>query len=93
MENPGHCPTCGRRNVSKAPLTPVQKAVYRFLVRYREEYDSSPTLQEIADHMDWRSLASAHSALSFLVNKGWVEQLEYGGTRAYVPIVEEGVTR
>ena len=51
-----------------------QKEVLDFIGQYIQKYGSSPTLQEIADAMDLRSLATIHQHLDALEKKGLIKR-------------------
>lgn len=54
-------------------LTPRQKEIYDFIVKYREEREISPTLQETADVMGL-SCTQVHKHVEACIAKGWLKR-------------------
>ena len=61
-------------------LYPKQKEIYQYIKQHIQKSGSSPTLKQIADAMDLRSLATVSEHLNSLEKKGLIERL-YGEAR------------
>jgi repressor LexA len=55
-------------------LTPRQKEVLDFLVRFSEEHGFAPSFEEIADGVNLASLATVHKHVSALEQKGYLKR-------------------
>lgn len=55
-------------------LTPRQKEVLDFLVRFNEEHGYSPSFEEIADGVGLASLATVHKHITALEQKGYLRR-------------------
>lgn len=55
-------------------LTPRQKELYEFLVAYRARHGYAPTLEEIRDRFQLRSLGTVHRHLANLEEKGAIRR-------------------
>lgn len=53
-------------------LTRRQTEILAFLKTYQERHGGAPTLQEICDHFDFRSLSSAQEHLRLIERKGFL---------------------
>lgn len=82
------CPHChGDLATQARPLTLRQSAVYRFVLGYRREQGYAPSLENIAAHFAYNSLATVHEHLSNLETKGWIRRA-YNEARAIECLVE-----
>lgn len=61
-------------------LYPKQKEIYQYIKQYIQKAGSSPTLKQIAEAMDLKSLATVSEHLDSLEKKGLIERL-YGEAR------------
>lgn len=68
------------RFASRVPLSKKQREVLDFIVQYSDEHRMAPTLREIAEHFDYRTLATVHEHLEILRRKGWIKR-EFNGSR------------
>ena len=70
-------------NVARRPLTGAQEKVYGYIAAYIEKHGKGPTLKEIADACEFKSLATPHMHLNSLERKGWLvrESRTYRGIR------------
>jgi repressor LexA len=76
------CPSCGHAfGASKGPLTARQRDVLDFVILRIAAERYAPTLQEIADHFGFKSLATVHEHLSNLVRKGYIDRSYRGEAR------------
>jgi repressor LexA len=57
------------------PLTRRQKQILDFLQFYILEHGFAPSFEEIAEHFDFRSLATVHEHLSNLERKGYIQRV------------------
>lgn len=64
----------GRRG--RYTMTPVQQRCYRFIVRFWDENDFSPSLEEIAVAMGWgpKRRGRAATKVRELEERGWLER-------------------
>jgi len=74
-------------------LTEQERRVYDFIVRWRRLYRVSPTLQEIADKIDYCRVKSRVTVLEqvrLLEEKGWLQDRAGGKSvsRKWVPSLE-----
>lgn len=84
---PKRCPTCGGIvGAAQRPLTPIQASVLRYLSEQIAAHGSAPSFQEIADHFDYKSLATVHEHLSNLERKGYIRR-SYNENRAITVLV------
>ena len=65
-------------------LTEKQKAVFKFILKYRKENKISPTYREIADQLKLKEKSGAASHVNALVCKGWITRTP--GFRTIVPV-------
>jgi len=56
-------------------LTRRQKEALNFIIAHSDEHGSSPTLQQIADHLGNVSRGNGHRIVSALVKRGWIKRL------------------
>lgn len=59
-------------NSHKKPLTRKQTAVLAYIRAHIVEHGYAPRLQEIADHFEWRSLATVAEKLNAMERAGWI---------------------
>jgi repressor LexA len=60
--------------VTRAPLTPVEQQIYRFLLDFLSERTFQPSVREIAKHCRISSTKSVADLLASLERKGYVER-------------------
>lgn len=58
----------------KRPLTPKQLRVFDYVKNYIDSKRYAPTLNEIARHCDFKSLATVHEYLLILQRRGYIVQ-------------------
>jgi DNA-binding MarR family transcriptional regulator len=56
------------------PLTPCQRKIFDFLVRFIDDHGYAPSLSEIATAFNYRALATVHEHLTSLERKGWIRR-------------------
>lgn len=56
------------------PLTRRQKQILDFVQQYLNEHGYAPSFEEIAEHFQFRSLATVHEHLSNLQRKGYIHR-------------------
>ena len=56
----------------RAPLTPIQKRIYDFIVEFSRRYKYPPTVREIRDNFGYNSVNTVASHITVLVNKGYI---------------------
>ena len=75
VKAPDVCPCCGSTiERSGLPLTKQQYAMVHYIDAYLHRCGYAPTLQEIADHFELRSLATVHEQLGNLERKGAIRR-------------------
>lgn len=62
-------------------LTPTQKKVLEYVLRYHKENGFAPTYREVADNFGWSAHNSAVVHLGLIEKKGWLRRTP----RGYVP--------
>jgi len=62
-------------------LTDRQKNVLDFIIEYQKEHETSPTIQEISEHIGVKSSATTHQHLEALEDRGFIKR-QKGLTRA-----------
>lgn len=72
-------------------LTPKQKHILDFIVKYADKKGFSPTQTEIQKHLRLSSVATVHEHLSALEKKGYIKK-EHGQARAIETINQHGNT-
>jgi len=72
------CELCGQalQARGKAPLTPKQRGVLDFVVERSVLDGYAPSIEEIAKHMGWSSIATAHKILVILQEKGYLTRIK-----------------
>jgi len=75
-------------------LTPKQKKVYEFILRFLEEQGYAPSQREIAEHFGFSSLGTVQDYLSTLKRGGYLEQgwnakrdLRIAGSSSTLPLL------
>ena len=58
-------------------MTPRQKQVYDFLVKYVKEHLYAPSIREICEGVGLASTSGVHAQLKILEAKGYIEIKEY----------------
>jgi repressor LexA len=58
----------------RAPLTPIEQEVYRFLIDFLAEHTFQPSVREIAEQFQIASTKSVADVLAALERKGYVER-------------------
>ncbi|MGK7882672.1 MAG: repressor LexA, partial [Crocosphaera sp.] len=58
------------------PLTPAQKELYDWLIKYIRENQHSPSIRQMMKAMGLRSPAPVQSRLERLRNKGYIDWIE-----------------
>lgn len=61
--------------MSKLKFTDVDKEIYFFIVNHKIEYQNGPTLQEIADHMNLKSISNIRKHFSNLEELGLIRTI------------------
>lgn len=59
-----------------AVLYKKERELLNFLIHYQEGHGYSPTLREIADALDRRSVSTIHAIIRTLVDKGYVQKAD-----------------
>lgn len=67
------------------PLTPRQRAIYRFIRDYRRKNRVSPSLREIMRKFGFSSPNGAYCHVEPLVRKGWLERFRESASRSLLP--------
>lgn len=63
-----------------AVLYRKERELLNFLIQYQEQHGFSPTLREMADAMNRRSVSTMHAIIRSLVDKGYIQKVD-GNTR------------
>lgn len=63
-----------------AVLYRKERELLNYLIQYQEQHGFSPTLREMADAMNRRSVSTMHAIIRSLVEKGYVQKVD-GNTR------------
>lgn len=66
------------------PLTPRQRAIYRFIRDYRRKNRVSPSLREIQEKFGI-SINGVVCHVEPLVRKGWLERFKNNASRSLLP--------
>lgn len=56
--------------------SPSQKRVYNFIVKFRQEHQTLPTIREIQNGMGYKTYKGAKNHVDSLLKKGWLEESE-----------------
>jgi len=67
-------------------MTKDQAQVLKFIKKFWLDKGYSPSLNEIAHHMDWKAASQAHYVVKSLTERGKVKTIP-GKTRSVEPLV------
>jgi repressor LexA len=73
-----------------AVLYRKERELLNYLIQYQEQHGYSPTLREMADAMDRRSVSTMHSLIRSLVEKGYIQKVE-GNSRTLKILKRENI--
>jgi len=59
-----------------AVLYKRERELVKFIMQFQEQHGYSPTLREMADAMDRRSVSTIHSLIRSLVDKGYIQKVD-----------------
>lgn len=71
-----------------AVLYRKERELLNYLIQYQEQHGFSPTLREMADAMNRRSVSTMHAIIRSLVEKGYLQKVD-GNTRTLKILQQE----
>lgn len=72
MTTPGRCPTCGRPEPTKEPLTEAQEHVLLMIRAFHGTHHRFPTYSQLGEWMGGRALSTISEHVHHLHDKGYL---------------------